>query len=173
MKNSSESQVAPVVLFQYDREWNVLFKKEKDAIQGKIGKYILSIDHIGSTAIEGALAKPEIDILIGLENLGAADNCVGLLEKIGYSYFQRFEEFVPERRYFRRSNGIIPLFHIHMVQRNSAFWKDCMNFRNYLRDNPTVLEEYSNLKKELLLACGGDRKKYSEAKKDFISSILL
>ena len=172
MKNSSDSQVAPVVLFPYDREWNILFEKEKNAIEEKIGKYILSIDHIGSTAVEGAIAKPEIDILIGLEKLEVAANCVGLLEKIGYSYFQRFEEFVPERRYFRRSDGITPLFHIHMVQRDTAFWKNCLKFRNYLRDNPAALEEYCTIKKSLLAAYGGDRKKYSEAKKDFISKIL-
>src|SRR5205814_1391953 len=44
------------------------------------------VHHVGSTAIVGSVAKPTIDIMVGVKNLTKAKACISLLEEIGYSY---------------------------------------------------------------------------------------
>lgn len=164
--------IAPVILSKYDPNWVAVFNKEKEIISKAFGEDDLLIEHIGSTAIAGSVAKPEIDILIGLEKLEDAMAYIEPLKKIDYVYYQRFEEFVPERRYFRKSEGITPLFHIHMVEATSDFYKDHIIFRDYLNNHPEIVKEYNQLKQNLIVKFNNDRKSYSKGKEEFIFKIL-
>lgn len=164
--------LAPVILSSYDAAWGDIFSQEKDILLRGFGENSLSIEHIGSTAIPGATAKPEIDMMIGLVSLQDALGYMKPFEKLGYVYFQKFEQFVPERRYFRKSSGIIPLVHVHMVEKGSDFWSDHILFRDYLRSNPEDAKRYSDLKKELVTKFDGDREEYSNGKNAFIMKTL-
>lgn len=164
--------LAHVKLSSYDPKWIVIFNKEKEKILNRVAEKNLLIEHIGSTAILGAVAKPEVDIMIGLKKLKNASQYIKSLENIGYIYFPKFEKIVPERRYFRKSKGIIPIFHIHMVEITSDFWHDHILFRNYLRKNPKILERYNKLKQDLVLKFSADRQMYSRKKEKFIFEIL-
>lgn len=46
----------------YDPEWKTEFEKLKVMINSYIGDLILSIEHVGSTSIEGLAVKPIIDL---------------------------------------------------------------------------------------------------------------
>ena len=164
--------IASVIISEYDPHWKTLFEQEKARLSKEIEKYVLAIKHIGSTAIPGMAAKPEIDIIIGVAHLADAEKCIKPLERLGYVYFPRFKEQVPERRYFRKSKGITPLFHIHMVEQTSTFWQEHIAFRDYLRAHPDVVAKYSALKKSLLAQFDGGRKQYSEKKRKFVVEVL-
>ena len=166
-------QFAPAVLGEYDPRWIEIFNKEKKAITDAIGEYVESIEHIGSTAILGIKAKPEIDILIGVGDIGKISPVIDLLSSIGYVYFPKFEEFVPERRYFIKSEGIVPLVHIHMVETKSDFYRDHILFRDYLRNHPEDAQRYERLKEELIEEFNGERDGYTEGKVGFIKEILV
>jgi GrpB-like predicted nucleotidyltransferase (UPF0157 family) len=165
-------KIAPVILEEFNSNWADLFNAEKEVIEKAIGSHIISIEHIGSTAVEGSIAKPEIDILIGVKTLGDAEKCISFLADIGYAYYQRFEEFVPERRYFRKSEGITPLVHIHMVEKDSNFYRDHMLLTEYLQNNPETVKEYNEIKEKLVTEFDHDRKSYSKAKEQFILDLL-
>lgn len=165
-------KIAPVVLSEYNPEWIKMFEEEKKKILEATAGHNISIEHAGSTAIPGATAKPEIDIMIGTETLAEAETLISPLESIGYIYFKRFEESVPERRYLRKSDGTIPLFHIHMVEKKSDFWKEHMMFRDFLRTHPEMLERYNNFKKEFVSENGDDRQVYSKAKEKIVFEII-
>lgn len=165
------NKIAPVKLSKYDPKWVIVFNKEKEKILNKIEKSLL-IEHIGSTAIPGSIAKPEIDIMIGIKTLKDSKKYIKPLDKLGYIYFPKFEEFVPERRYFRKSIRVKPLFHIHMVEKGSGFWQDHIIFREYLKSYPEDVKKYNNLKQDLILKFNGDRESYSKGKEKFILDIL-
>ena len=93
-----------VRVVEYNPEWPTIYKQEKKLIEEKIEEYIDSIDHIGSTAVEGLVAKPIIDILIGLKSLDDAEHCIPKLEELNYEYVPEFEDVLPERRYFRKKS---------------------------------------------------------------------
>ena len=168
----NNSRIAPVILESYDPRWPEMFDAEKNIIMNAIGEHITSIEHIGSTAITGMVAKPEIDILIGVANLSDAEQCIEKLKKVGYSYYPQFEKFEPERRYFRKSSGITPFAHVHMYEQSNRKYKERIVFRDHLRMHPEVAALYGDHKRGLIKATGDDRSAYSDAKDYFVSGII-
>ncbi|MBS4535725.1 GrpB family protein [Clostridium sp. D2Q-14] len=75
-----------VRLETYNPQWASEFEKEKDIIQENIGSYIIDIQHVGSTSIEGLISKPIIDIAIGVTSLYEGHKCIELLGQLGYEY---------------------------------------------------------------------------------------
>ena len=51
-----------VIVLPYDRAWKSDFEAIKQEIASAIGDWIVGIEHVGSTAVEGMSAKPCIDI---------------------------------------------------------------------------------------------------------------
>lgn len=159
-----KKQIAPAILEKHNSNWIKIFAREKKIISDSIGKYMEHIDHIGSTAIPDIKAKPEIDILIGVKDINRATKVKEPLQRIGYVYFPKFEKLVPERRYFRKSKGIVPLVHIHMVETKSNFYRDHIAFRDYMIEHPEEANRYEKLKEKLLKKFNGDRGGYTDGK---------
>ena len=51
-------------LTAYDETWPAGFRVERDRIAHAFGGALVAISHIGSTAVPGLVAKPEIDLLV-------------------------------------------------------------------------------------------------------------
>ena len=163
---------APIIIVEYDPLWPILYEKEKAAILPAIGEFVLGIEHMGSTAVPGLPAKPLIDICIGLRQIDDAMKCVEPLKKLGYEYVPEYEKVLAERRYFRKGPPGQRTYHLHMWKMNSEGWKSHLLFRNVLRTQPEVAREYLALKKKLAEKYGHDRPAYSDAKSEFVKSVL-
>ncbi|UCH43652.1 MAG: GrpB family protein [Dehalococcoidales bacterium] len=163
---------ATILIVEYNPVWPVLFQEEKDRIQAAVGDRIAAIEHVGSTAVPGLGAKPIIDIMVGINSLEGAGECVDLLDGIGYQYFPEHEEEMPERRYFRKGPPEDRISHLHMVEVGGEFWIRHLLFRNFLRKHPEVADEYYRLKKELASRYAGERRAYTDAKTPFIESVV-
>ncbi len=166
------TKIAPVILYDYDLKWADMFETEKSIILEAIGEHIISIEHFGSTSIPGMVAKSEIDILIGVSDLADVIPCVDKLKSIDYLYYPRFEEFEPMRRYFRKSDGIVPLVHVHVYEVSSEAYEERIMFRDYLRAHPDTAAAYAAHKKFLIETGGDDRGAYSDAKSTFVTDIM-
>ncbi len=157
-----------VRLYPYDSQWSKEFEKEKAEIQNTVGGHILSIDHIGSTAIPGLCAKPILDILIGLDDFEHGFHCVSGLEELGYTF--RGENGIPGRHYFRK--GSPRTHHLHMFARNSQEWQQHILFRDYLRAHAAQRDSYAELKTALAKRYPENREQYLEGKAAFIQNII-
>ncbi|MEP6903094.1 MAG: GrpB family protein, partial [Actinomycetota bacterium] len=62
--------------------------------------------------------------------------------------------------------------HLHMLLLNGDAWRNHLSFRNYLRQNPKIAEEYDKLKKELAQKYKSDRDSYLDRKADFVERVL-
>ncbi len=164
--------LSPAILVSYSKRWPLVAAKEIKKISKALAVKNACFEHIGSTAILGTLAKPEIDLMIGVKNLREANRCIPTLETLGYVYFPKFENIVPERRYLRKSDGLKPLLHIHVVRLGSGFWRDHLLFRDYLRNNLESVHRYNSLKKGLVRKFKDDRASYSKGKTKFVLDIL-
>jgi GrpB-like predicted nucleotidyltransferase (UPF0157 family) len=166
--------VHPVEIFDYDEEWPLEFEKEKANIMSVISRRIVAIEHIGSTAVHGLCAKPIIDIMVGIRRLADAEHCIAPLGSIGYEYVPEYEASIPERRYFRKGPSEKPNkhFHLHMVEHGGGIWKKQLLFRNYLRTHPEAAQQYCELKKKLAAKYRLNREAYTDAKTEFIESIV-
>ncbi|MFW9923521.1 MAG: GrpB family protein [Candidatus Thorarchaeota archaeon] len=163
-----------IEVIEFDENWFLKFDKEKSILENILGSLILQIEHIGSTAIQGLAAKPIIDIMIGVESLEKANECIPYLEKLGYEYIPEHENELPNRRFFRKPprGSTKRDFHIHIVVLGSSFWRKQLFFRDYLRSNINARIDYGNLKKELAIKYHDNRYEYTNAKTEFILNIL-
>ena len=140
-----------VKLVKYNPKWNSLFEMEKEKLLTVLDFNGIKIEHIGSTSIADIYSKPVIDIMIGVEKERQLDSNINKIISLGYTYMQKYEVFMPFRRYFfKLKNPDIKLpktvgfddpdinkgnhedcFHIHMVKIDSDFWIKQLLFRNY------------------------------------------
>lgn len=164
--------VSPVRIVEYDPRWPEMFEEDRRRILEVAGAYVTGVEHVGSTSVPGLAAKPIIDILVGVRKLSYALACVSPLYAIGYEYVPRVEILLPERRFFRRGRPDAGTHHLHMVEEGGEFWRRQLLFRDYLRAHPEAAREYEVLKRRLADAHGPDRGAYTDAKTDFIESIV-
>jgi GrpB-like predicted nucleotidyltransferase (UPF0157 family) len=157
-----------VRLSPYDPEWVKLFNTEQARLTGVIGVYVLDIQHVGSTAIPGMLAKPIIDIGVAVVDFDQARVCIPPLEMLGYIY--RGEYGLPRRHYF--VNGEPHKHHVHINEINGQNWGNHVLFRDYLIAHPEVAGKYAALKTSLAARYPNDREAYLEGKAPFIQRIL-
>lgn len=161
----------PVIIFDYNPQWPIVYEEEKNRILGVIGHKVVTIEHIGSTAVPGLGAKPIIDIIVGVRRLADADECIKPLQSIGYEYVPEYEADIPERRYFRKGPANAH-YHLHIVEVTSDFWERHLLFRDFLRTHPEGAQQYLELKKDLAAKYGTERESYTEAKTSFIEQVV-
>ena len=181
-----------IKLEKYDPNWKSLFESEKDKLLEVLGCKGVQIEHIGSTSIPDICSKPVIDIMISVEEENQLNKYVDKIISIGYIYVQKYEIYMPFRRYFfKLKNPDIQLpkiigfndpdlnkgnhediFHIHIVKINSDFWKNQILFRNYLQENYKAKKEYEKIKLYLAKIEWDSVNDYADAKSDFITKIL-
>jgi GrpB-like predicted nucleotidyltransferase (UPF0157 family) len=64
---------APVDIVPYDASWPGRFEEEEKGLRRPLAAWLVGpIEHIGSTAIPGLVAKPVIDMMAGVESLDAS-----------------------------------------------------------------------------------------------------
>ncbi|WML39520.1 GrpB family protein [Neobacillus sp. OS1-2] len=162
--------VRTVIIEDYNSDWTKDFEREKSELINILNGKIISIEHIGSTSVNGLGAKPILDIAVGVNNLEDVDKFIEPLKQIGYECRQH-KEF-PERRFFRKGEWRAGTHHLHFYEFESEHWNNQLLFRNYLRTHPDDLKKYHQLKKEMAEKYHFDRVSYTEAKGPFILNIL-
>ncbi|MGI9290149.1 MAG: GrpB family protein [Gammaproteobacteria bacterium] len=161
-----------VVIVDYDPERKNLFNLEKELLSDLFAGINITIEHVGSTSIEGLGGKPIIDIMIGVESLDVVDERIEQLAAHHYLYLPHFEQDFPERKFFRKPKTGPRECHLHCALIDSDFYRDHIDFRNYLMNNPSAADEYFELKQRLADQHGHDRNAYTNAKSDFIERSL-
>ena len=67
-------------------EWASRFSAERDRLSTALGPVVLDIQHVGSTAVPGILAKPILDIAVAIQSFENGYPLVPLLVALGYEY---------------------------------------------------------------------------------------
>ena len=80
-----------MALSDYDPRWPSLFEAERDQLRACLPRELLArIEHFGSTAVPGLVAKPVVDLLEEVGDLQDARRRIApLLEAQGYDFFWR------------------------------------------------------------------------------------
>jgi GrpB-like predicted nucleotidyltransferase (UPF0157 family) len=141
-----------------------MFDAEKARILEACGKWLVTVEHIGSTSVPGLAAKPIIDMMPGLRRLEDGRHCIEPLQELGYQYLGEYG--IPERYYFNK--GVPRSHHVHMFEVGHEQWDRHLLFRDYLRAHPEALAAYAELKRELAERYRDDRDAYTDAKTEFV-----
>ena len=161
-----------VRLEPHDPRWALRYHQERARLAAALGPNVLDLQHVGSTAIPGILAKPILDIAAAVASFEAATVCLAPLEALGYLY--RGENGIPRRHYFvqRTPDGETTLINLHMLEIDSAEWENHLLFRDYLRAHSEEAQAYAALKRQLMEQFRHDRLAYTEGKAALIARIL-
>lgn len=164
----SRARVEPVRLVPYDARWPRRFDAERARLMARIGARVVRIAHFGSTAVAGMPAKPTIDLLAGLRDMGEADGLLDELLRHGYSHCPELDVGAPERRFLFRHAGGHRTHHLHLVAFDGAAWRERIRFRDLLRTDAGLRAAYAALKDELAAVHARDREAYTQGKAAFI-----
>src|ERR671933_1419104 len=74
----------PITLADYDLAWPEQFAREAARIRRALGERALLVEHVGSTAVPGLIAKPIVDILLVVADSADEPAYVPALEAAGY-----------------------------------------------------------------------------------------
>ena len=164
---SPRAKPRPVTVVGYDPAWPRRYADVAAAIRRAVGSRIPRLEHVGSTSVPGCRAKPILDVMGGVSDLADAEAARPALERLGFAYRPEYEDEMPYRRYFTQVNAV----HFHVVEVDHEFWTRHLAFRDWLRTHDEDREAYGDLKTRLAAEYGTDRRRYTDAKTDFIRAI--
>lgn len=171
------------IVVPYNSAWQNEFEKISLVLKNTLGELALHIYHVGSTSIPGMIAKPILDIDVELPANTAIEKATEKLAQIGYVYVG--EQGIPDRHAYDRESEEVPYTtprrkwmdqHLYVCPFGSLELSRHLRFRNSLRNNPELREEYIQVKRRALSIAQGERQVYVDQKeilgKEFFAKIL-
>jgi GrpB-like predicted nucleotidyltransferase (UPF0157 family) len=162
-------ELFPIILEEHSTVYKEWYAIEEKALLAVINpRWMKRLNHIGSTAVEGLIAKPTVDILLEIDE---ACDLLCLIEKLKVLGWNQMSD---QRQPFLRmsfNKGYTQegfsdkVYHLHVQYYGD--W-DELYFRDYLKEHPDVAKEYGDLKINLLKPYEHNRDGYTAAKTDFV-----
>ncbi|PMG66473.1 GrpB family protein [Vibrio splendidus] len=147
---------------QYQADCNELFVRYERDIKKLIPN--ARVEHVGASSIPSAVSKGDLDIFVGVE-LGELEDAIERLTTLGFN--EKLDTLrTPELCMLESTSGDDVA--LQVVANGSEF--ECfLRFRDKLRANPALVEQYNSLK----MSCEGwPQDEYREKKADFIEHVL-
>lgn len=129
------------------------------------------VEPVGSASVPGLLAKPIIDLAVGLGSGQPIASVQRRLVDDGWIYRgdaggDGGHVFVLESRPWHR------VAHLHVVEHGADQWKDYLAFRDLLRRDPEARRRYQDVKTALAADSEIDRRAYTKGKTQVVGALL-
>jgi GrpB-like predicted nucleotidyltransferase (UPF0157 family) len=150
-----------------------MFERERAKLETALGSHVMTVEHVGSTAVPGLAAKPIIDLAVGVQSLAEAQaRCIDVLQALGYMYMPEYQSWLPDELFFRKGVPGPWTHHVHVMEPSSPGWERRLLFRDYLRAHPDAAEAYMDLKRRLAAAFRDDIAAYRTGKSAFVQDAV-
>lgn len=159
-----------VIVESYNSAWKKDFEDIRSELMAVLEGKVISIEHVGSTSVEGLSAKPIIDIDVVIEDEDAFPEVKAAMESIGYTHegdlgIKGREAFKYEGKEHLRKH------HLYVCTKDATELKKHITFRDHLRSHPEAVREYSKVKEEGAKLYPEDIDGYINYKAPFIEGI--
>ncbi|CAI6075847.1 GrpB family protein [Cohnella sp. JJ-181] len=169
----------PILIENYNIKWPVLFEELAFILRNGLGNLIMDIEHVRSTSVPGLAAKPIIDLDIVVDSMTSLPEITARLRDLGYyaegnlgvegrEAFGRMDERVP----YNQENKPMAEHHLYVCDRKSEAYRNHIAFRNALRQDRHLADQYSLLKRELAVVHMDNRQAYTEGKTQFVNKVI-
>lgn len=172
---------SPILLAEPDPSWVQEQAQTRSCLLDAARGRLRAVEPIGSTAVEGLVAEPVIDVLALLDAGGAEDDAELLretilrIEGIAYRDLGPLEDFDEEPggppRLLVKPRGGVPTHRVLLARPGDAFALRSVEFRDWLRRNPTDAARYADLKRHLVALFPEDREAYRRGKAGFFRHV--
>jgi GrpB-like predicted nucleotidyltransferase (UPF0157 family) len=159
---------APVTIevVPYDPAWPALYEQHRLRLAAALGGVAARIEHVGSTAVPGLIAKPIIDVLVTVADPEDEDAFRPPLARAGYDL--RVRE--PDHRMFRPATADA---NIHVWRAGDVEERRYLLLRDHLRACAEDRALYAEAKRELAARTWRSVDHYAVAKTQVIEAILV
>ena len=163
-------ELFPIILKEHNSHYKDWYEIEKEELLKCLERRnIRRINHIGSSAVEGLIAKPTVDILLEIGDETDIEQLKSTLTKNGWILMSSQKSpymQISFNKGYTKEGFAEKVYHLHI--RYYDDWNE-LYFRDYLIENKEVADNYAKLKLELIKQYEHDRDGYTNAKSDFIS----
>lgn len=161
---------ARIELQPADATWPAQFEAEAALLRPLLAPWLAGeIEHIGSTAVPGLIAKPVIDLMAPVHSLQQALPALAALTTLGYLHAPYRAD---EMHWFCKPSPAMRTHHLHLVPLHGPRWRQTLAFRDALRHQAGLADRYADLKRRLAAAHPDDREAYTAGKAPFIEAAL-
>lgn len=157
----------PVHVAEHDPAWVDWFQDERQRLLSALSDDV-RVEHIGSTAVPDLVAKPIVDILIGVAPGTDLQAVADQLEELGYEPLG--EAGVPGRLHLRRRGA--RSFNVSVVHVGSELWRDNLALREHLRHHPSARHLYAEAKLAAVESGATMLLAYSDAKAPTVAELV-
>ncbi|GAB3525153.1 dephospho-CoA kinase [Arthrobacter monumenti] len=177
---SPSARRGPAVLSEYDPSWPDAARRIGARLRRAGGEAVLSVEHIGSTAIAAMPAKDVLDLQVTVADLADADSFADAFADAGFpaaggEWVDNPKPCDPDpehwrKRFHRNSDPGRPV-NIHVRSEGSPGRLFALAFRNWLREDAGAAEDYAAEKHGLASAHATDASTgdYAEAKEEWFT----
>lgn len=161
--------IRTIIVEPYNSKWPLEFEKINSELLPTIGNDVVSIEHVGSTAVPGLWAKSIIDLNIVVER----ENISLIIKKLStIGYIHEGDLGIKDREAFCYCDKThLMHHHLYVCPTDSAELERQIKFRDYLRKNPDDCEKYSNIKIEMAKKYPYDIDSYIKGKEPVVMGI--
>ncbi|MEM9587174.1 MAG: GrpB family protein [Planctomycetota bacterium] len=174
MSDFDSGESAPLIhLMHYDPRWRQEFQQTRSGVLQSCMGWVTSVEHIGSTAISGLIARPIIDVLAGVEDREGLDESANMIEGLNYRRLATVDESAWP------SDGIVlikprfgsPTHRVVLTEVNSPVWRSAIAIRDWLRSHPEVAIDFEQAKVDMWKQTEGDPNAYAAGKASFFDQL--
>jgi len=158
----------PLDIVDHDPRWSEMFEIKKQKLQTKIKTPFIRIEHIGSTAIPDAKAKPIIDMLAVVESFEEIHKTQKQLEKYGFTLENNKSN---DYYYFIKLGNKMAYSLTVMEQSNDKGINNLLMFKDFLIKHPNAQIKYDFLKCVAQVEYPDDIDRYAQVKDEFVNEI--
>ena len=159
-----------VALHDHDERWSTVLLHHAEVVRHALAGQVGNVEHVGSTAVEGLVATPVVDLAVHLTPTGDEVNAIASLEARRYVFRGDKDHgvllFVAEDQPDRRT------VHIHLLHHDDPQWERYLRVRDVLRTDEGARRGYAAFKRELAGQFPRDRGAYTAAKGPFLEALL-
>ena len=165
-----EHQNRPYLFVPYDDAWPPKLQEVATVLKEVFGDEALLIEHVGSTAVPGMWAKPQIDILVTVKHFQNMPEFYEPMARYGYKAYGDYTSEGEE--YFAHDNAVgVREISVHVLPDRHRWASELLDIRDYLRAHPDEVASYSRVKREANKEYPADYTNYFKAKLEAVLQI--
>lgn len=166
------------VLVAPDPSWPAQAERVLERVRCVAGDRALRVDHIGSTAVPGLLAKDVIDVQVVVPDLSVAGSVAddlteaGLVRRRDGRWYDNAVDGTTHDKAFAQNADPGRAVNCHIRPDGSPAWREVLLLRDYLRALPATAAEYGRLKQDLASRPHDTIDAYADSKSPWIRATL-
>jgi GrpB-like predicted nucleotidyltransferase (UPF0157 family) len=167
-----QEPAAELGIHAYQAAWHAGFRAQAEVLERVLAVLTPHVEHVGTTAVPRAAARPIIDILVGVAQPAAVEFLLEGLRVHGYRATTPTDGSSLGGLLLVRWQRGLPTHHVHVVEYLGTSWRETLLFRDVLRLDARLAREYEWLRRRFAGLHPANRIAYARAKLTFIQGVL-